>query len=905
MIRFKHIFECLARHVKTVVACSYGVIGASFWQTNLNVNAQAPELPAVVAPAGLPPDPTSVFQAGVRLFEDRFYQQAKTTFEEWVDSNPDHSLTKQVQEYILWAGAEQAGQDLDFSTASQFYSQLLRDYPESKRRLEFAFGEAWSRFQMRQYGRVAELLTDPNAPFPQESIKTETSGDPKATTLRLRGKLLLAETWLKLEELEKSKAVLGAIPDWSLSNELVWRLEFLLTQLLLAEGNLTEATQSATRLLAWAGTTESEDWIAESVALKGDVQRANGQMEEALKTYQENLKPKTPENRRREARLKIIELNMLQERTQTVIELLEEMLQAAGSDASVDVVHLTLAEIYLKQYFGHDELKPETRIKNPSDLLVSARRHLDSLLKTFPQTSYRGRAQYALGWCLWEQGEYRPCFAAFESASKTLEKSVEHAESVFKMADILYQSERPKQAMVHYQVLLDEYENYEQVRDKLFDQVLYQMLRAAIDAEDLDSASVAVQKILIQYPHGPLAQRSRLLLGQSLVHVERISDAREVFSQMMEQFDDFPLRPEVALALAHTYEQEGEWQMALQAYESWIETYKDHADRIKAEYSRAWVNDRLGNEVQALAQFQQFVRQNAEHALAPRAQMWIGDYFFNLREFEKAETQYRIVATDLQQVSQQQAAQARLMMAKCRFLLSDYDGAIGILDPWNPFKTKKDTETTAIEALEALGKDFAGEALLCLGDAYFERAIRSNPPNQDDVDKARTSYLNVYAVVMPNRWEARAWGRFGDLFYFLGDDYQEAFGAYEQASKYENLSISMRSELDVSMGRVKERMSESASGADQRRLLDEALEHYLDVVYMKNLPRGVTPDAFWIREAGVNALKIFEITKNWEQAEIFSNYLTELLPASGDEWLQMMNQWKDQLPLKKTSIPEP
>jgi len=901
MMRFEHILRCLARSVKTVVFCSHGVVcGWLFLMCNL-VTAQEPELPAVVAPAGLPPDPTSVFQAGVRLFEDGFYQQAKTTFEEWVNANPKHSLTNQVQEYILWSGAEQAGQDLDFSTASQFYSQLLRDYPESRRRLEFAFGEAWSRFQMRQYGRVAELLTDPNAPFPLASIKTETSGDPKATTLRLRGKLLLAETWLKLEELEKSKAVLDAIPDWSLSNELVWRLEFLLTQLLLAEGNLTEATQSATRLLAWAGTTESEDWIAESVALKGDVQRANGQMEEALKTYQENLKPKTPENRRREARLKIIELNLLQKRPQTVIELLEETLQTAGSDASIDVVHLTLGEMYLKQYFGHDELKTEARINNPGDLLVSARRHLDSLLKTFPQTSYLGRAQYALGWCLWEQGEYQHSFAAFESASKALEKSVEHAESVFKMADILYRSGREKQALIHYHALLDEYENYEQVREQLFDQILYQMLRSAIAAGDLDSASIAVQKILIQYPHGPLAQRSRLLLGQMLVHVERISDAREVFSQMLEQFDDFPLRPEVALALAHTYEQEGEWQMALKAYESWIETYKDHADRVKAEYARAWVNDRLGNEVQALAQFQQFVRQYTEHTLTPLAQTWIGDYFFNRREFENAEAQYRVVATELQQVSQQQSAQARLMMAKCRFLLSDYDGAIGVMDAWNPF-TKKETDTTA---LEALGKDFAGEALLCLGDAYFERAIRSNPPNQDDIDKARGCYLNVPGVFMPNQWEARAWGRSGDLLYFLGEDYKEAYGDYEQASKYEKLSISMRSELDVSMGRVKERMSEAASGADQHRLLDEALEHYLNVVYMKNLPRGVTPDAFWIREAGVNAMKIFEITKNWEQAEKFSNYLTELLPASGDEWLQMMNQWKDQLPLKKTSVSNP
>lgn len=903
MNKLEFSWKILTRDSYARVACAYGVLSVWLCLMSYSGLAQEAELPVVAAPAGLPPDPVSVFQAGVRLFEDGFYLQAKNAFEDWVEDNPGHSIESQVQEYILWAGAEQAVRDSDFATASQYYSQLLRDYPKSRRRLEFAFGEAWSRFQMRQYGRVAELLTDPNAPFPMSSIQTETSGDPKATTLRLRGKLLLAETWLKLEEFDKSKAVLDAIPDWSLSNELVWRLEFLLTQLLLAEGNLTEATQSATRLLAWAGTTESEDWIAESVALKGDVLRANGQMDEALKTYQENLKPNTPETRRREARLKIIELNLLQERSQTVIEMLEEMLVASGSDASVDVVHLTLGEIYLKRYFGDEQLKNKVPVNSPGDLLISARRHLESLLKTFSQSMYRGRAYYALGWCLWEQGEYPQCLSAFESSANLLEKSVEHAESIFKMADLLFRAGKAKEALVHYTALLKDYENYEQVREKIFDQVLYQMLRAAIAADDLSSATTAAQKLLVQYPHGPLAQRSRLLLGQRLVHVGRTSEAGEVFEQMLEQFVDFPLKPEVTLALAHTYEQGGEWQSALRAYESWLQTYLEHPDRPKAEYARAWVNDRLGNDVQALAQFQQFVLQNPGHALAPLAQNWIGDYFFNRQEFGKAEVEYRPVALDLQQASPRQVAQARLMMAKCRFLISDFDGVIGILDPWNPF-TKKETETTAFEALEALGKDFAGEAVFCLGDAYFERAIQSNPPDPDDIDKARKCYLNVQALFMPNRWEAKAWGRAGDLHYYLGEDYAEALIAYQSASNYENLSISMRSELEVSMGLVKERMAESAAEARRRELLDEALGHYLTVVYTKNLPRGVTPDAFWIREAGVHALKVFEITKDWEQAEKFSNYLTELLPASGDAWLQMMNQWKDQLPLKKSTLPK-
>ena len=66
-------------------------------------------------------------------------------------------------------------------------------------------------------------------PFQEASRQSETSGDPGLTLTRLRGRLLLAETYLKMKDFEQAKRVLDAIPDWSLSDELVWRREFVLT----------------------------------------------------------------------------------------------------------------------------------------------------------------------------------------------------------------------------------------------------------------------------------------------------------------------------------------------------------------------------------------------------------------------------------------------------------------------------------------------------------------------------------------------------------------------------------------------------------------------------------------------------------------------------------------------------
>ena len=101
-----------------------------------------------------------------------------------------------------------------------------------------------------------------------------------------------------------------------------------------------------------ARSIDSAEWISESVALKGDVLQANGQYDAALATYEQNLSSKTHAARRRQARLKMVELGLLMNQSSEVLSRLESMLEEPQPDASLDVVLLTMGEIRLKQYFG-------------------------------------------------------------------------------------------------------------------------------------------------------------------------------------------------------------------------------------------------------------------------------------------------------------------------------------------------------------------------------------------------------------------------------------------------------------------------------------------------------------------------------------------------------------------------
>ncbi len=62
-------------------------------------------------------------------------------------------------------------------------------------------------------------------------------------------------------------------------------------------------------------------------------------------------------------------------------------------------------------------------------------------------------------------------------------------------------------------------------------------------------------------------------------------------------------------------------------------------------YERAQAQRRIGNYQGAIAAFQEFIKKYPKSTLAPRAQYWTGDSFFNLRDFKSAiASQQRLIA---------------------------------------------------------------------------------------------------------------------------------------------------------------------------------------------------------------------------------------------------------------------
>jgi tetratricopeptide (TPR) repeat protein len=837
---------------------------------------------AILAQAGwlsaATPTEEIAFDAAVRAFEDQFYDRAEEQFSNFTRLYPDSDLFQNAKGFTLRARAHNLAEKKEHAGAAKTFRQLRLDFPNSPNHLEYVVGEAWNEYFQGKLETVTTLLGDPLGPFRQAA--TIRPNDPIALPLLVSGQLLLAQAYVDQGEFTKAEEVLNSVTDWDLRTEFSWRRRMIITQLQLAKGELEMALQNADALMDLANSTEDRIWIAESAAIFGELLIANNQPEAAIVKYQKNLVPGTPPLRHREAWFKIIELNLEQRDAQSVIELLNQFIAQAENDESLDVALLTLGELNLQRYYEED-IKPE-QIEGEGkasaiDYLNESRVQLERLIKEFPSSPLLPKAQYHLGWCYWENSESQESVDAFRQAAEQLPKGDFAAKARFKLADGYYVLGQYQEALDNYKLLIESYENVTKIKETFLDQVLYQIVRASVEADDVDSAQIAINKLIAYYPDTLLANTSSLLLGQHLIHIDNVSRAREVLFEMIEHFTGFPLKAEVYYAIAYSYELEGDWPRATGNYRTWIEDYPEHGKQPNASYALAWCTSQQGKNPEALELFRDFIKKNGAHELAHLARLWLGNFHFNLQNFEAAERQYTVIMRSTPPNPPYLRHPAALMAGRASFRLNQFKKAVKHLSDLSE----------EIKDEESVSPSFKAKVALNLGDALFEQGKVEVAAQVETIKEARLSFSKVSALHLDSRLAAIAWGRYGDASYFL-KEYPDAIDAYEEVIGLPEADITIRSQAEVALGMVLERQAEAPSketgASDVNSLIESALQHYLNVVYLKNLRANELPDPFWLEEAGIKAGNLVEAKQDIETGIKLYQRLAELLPSLREDW---------------------
>jgi TolA-binding protein len=858
---------------------------------------------------------TRAYEAAVRAFEDGVFDLAEKDFAAFIQT---YATSPRIAEAILYraraalrqqqtkaatdllttnsayAGpladqfqywlAEAHRQSTNYQAAAEGFAKLVRDFPNSPRLLEASYGEALARFKLQEWARVVELLRNTNTAFYQQAQRRTND------ELVIRGQLLLAEALVETGKATEAEATLRSLANRELMPEFRWRAEYLRARTQFADRRATDALASSTNLVALAAATGQRQLTAESHALRGAILERLGDYPAAIAAYENNVTESAPPEYRRQALLRIIELTLDENRIGEAAQKLQTFFSQYPQDAASEVALLTLGELHLKRHLATNA------VPTPTNFLQLAMGHFDRLITNYPNGSLVGKAHLNRGWCLWLDAKIPEAQAAFIAATNKLSRSDDEAIAQFKIADTQFQLRDFTNAIASYRAVVTNYQGFPRVEDELADHALYQMLRAALEINDLPAASQAVQQILQDSEGGgadaaarrstpfgrPFADRGLLLLGQSLTHADRAPEARALFERFLSRYPGSALRAEVELAIARSYVQEYNWEPALQKYETWMERFATNEVRPRAHYNYAYINYQAGRLTNALSLFTNFLARFPTDSNAPAAKYWVGSFYYDHKQFVEAEYHFQGLFQNTNWTVTPLTYEARMMAARAAAARQDFKSAHDYL-----------LQLVNLASDTNCPPNLTAEAFFALGDVIVQEPADTAKPFDKFVE-AITAFNKIIQLFPGNPRAPLAWGRIGDCYRQLaGQDpkfYETATNAYHQVLG-SRADIAARSQAEVALGQIMEQLARTLDPA----LRTNAFNHYYNVVSGKNLRDDEKIDPYWYYAAGAGAVRIAEEQQQWEIAVRIYERLSEVLPPLRPALEKKIDKAREQL----------
>jgi len=757
--------------------------------------------------------------------------------------------------YLLGTSHFQASNYLD---AGKLFARFATNFPNSQLVLEATYREALAWFRLNDADRVVKLLQSPDGTF-QKLAPNRTNDDVIASS-----QLLLSEALMRQNQLAAAERTLLAIHPKRSSPELMWKQEYLLCQLQMQQQRLPEALIESTNLVSIAASNSLVFRRAESIQLQGELFEQSANISAAASVYEQNLAKDLSQAVRKQALLKIVNLSLTKENPEQGAARIERLLVEHPGEEGIDVARLGLGELRLKQYFNAPTNSP------PTNLLSAALFHFEEVTR-LTNSEWTGKAQLDRGWCLWEAGKTNESASAFKAAAEQLPHSTDQAVARFKLGDALMARSDFSNAVDNFQVVLKSYSDLEPVRRSLFPHAWYNLLRCAIEIDDLDRANASIEQILRNYSDTLFAEKGMFLLGQELSRNHRPVDARALFRDFVERFRQSPLLPEVELALARSYEQEQQWTNAIAGYDQWIARYSTNESRARAEFDRALANYHALRETNAANLFTNFLARFPNDKLTPLARTWIADFYFRQRDFASAEANYQLILQSSAAAGTELGWQARIMAGRAAYGRQDYRAATNYF--------------LQLVNNNACPPHVAAEAWQALGDTIIEQDNAPGKAALKTYDEAKDAFRRIVDLYPTNSMVPSAWGRIGDCFLQMASFdpkfYENAITAYQTAIGHPAADIRVRSLAEFGLGRALELQARAVPGVDSEAAQRNALDHYQVILLGKNLnaAAGEKVDLYCYRLAALQAASIAEERKQWQLAVNIYKELIQVVPA--------------------------
>lgn len=774
-------------------------------------------------------------------------------------------------EFLFWLGQARAEQRR-WAEAAEAFAELTRRFPESDRRFEACYREAWARFEGGDLGGAINRLQAADGPLAR--LRQE---QPESEWI-VRCDLLLGEALWRKGDLQAARQQLENLRQRPMAAALAWQREFLLAHVRLALKQPEQALAHTTNFWTVATNLVAPQLLAEAAVLEARIHEQLDQPEAAARAYERNLAPNVPAEWREAALRRLVDLGLAAGQQDAVAARLEQFIREHPGDPLLPLARLTLGDLCFQAFQA-------TRADGAGDtnLLAQARAQYQSLLEETPAHPLAARAALQLGWTEWYAQPPRLAEAAnaFARASRALERGLAQVEARLKWADCQFRLGQWQGALTNYWLVATNYADLQGVATNLLTRALFQALEAGIHADNLASATEALSRLQQLAADQEETQRAVLLLGRAYEQRGEATAARALYLDFLRRYPDSTLATEARLGLIHTHELEHDETAAIRACEEWLAAYTNRTDldtNLLAQvfFDRARLTLQSGRDEEGVRLLSRFTEQFADNPNVALAQYLLGEHFFRQGDYGKAELLFldpvfeRIRDERLRELP----FRARLMAGKAAFARQSFRSARDHFD-WLI------TNGPLYRADSPVPVPIAAEAYLLRGDTFLSEQDPTAPNPLYHFGEAITAYSKVIQLAPTNALAPLAWGRIGDCNLQLAATdprrYQAAADAYRQVIS-STAPIGLRSMAEVGLAIVYERQAATLPEAMRPEFYDQALEHYLQVFYAKNLREGELPEPYWVKQAGLSALELAEQLGRTELAIGLCQRLIQELP---------------------------
>jgi TolA-binding protein len=785
---------------------------------------------------------------------------------------------KWTDPYLLYLG-EAFFQSGDYRKASDTFGQLLQQFRDSTNGLRAVVQQASACSRLQQWPRVIELLQQPPSVF-QTAIRAR-----PADAFTQRGLLLLSEAWLRQsnapQKFASAEAALLPLANVTLKPAVGWQRQELLCRILQGGGHTNEALQATTNLLALAAQAGSRELLARSYDLRASLLEGRGDWTNAIAAYTNNIAADVPDDLQRGALLQSTKLFLAHQKTADAIQILERFVGQYSNAPAADEALLGLGELHLGQFIA--TLDPNSLdalpAKPPGPTNAIAR--LQAVVERFPQSPRTAKARLDLGWCFWLQGNLINAATNFEAAAQHLAPSTDQATAYFKLADTQFRlgqlAEGParlslfQRALTNYSQVLQKAAALPEARAALEAPALYQIVYAGLPAGDLAAVTNALTTLLERYPEDYRTAPAVLLAGQALGRRGDMVRAREILLGYATHTTN--TLPRVHLALARTWEEEGNWTNAIRHYSQLLSNCTNPEFRAEAEYYRAQATWRAGDLSNALVLYTNFVAHFNTHPKAPIAQFWVASHYFNQGNSSAAQLNFQQLCEDPNWRSSELVYQARMMAGRAAFQQQLWKGAV--------------SHFTDLTSNVHCPSNVWMEAMFAWGDCELSQLSkeRSDTNNTVHLDQAVKLFSSIYENYPTGPQALLALGKKAEALVqyaqHSGDNqhYTNALYTYQLILTNSAADATLRSLAKLGMAVALKWQADQKSGSEQAALLRQALDQCLDVARGTLLGPNEKGDPNLTLRAGDMGIGLAESLQAWPEAISLCQELSKLFPS--------------------------